>query len=179
MQKENSRVNDQSKDKRQFPTFDFVTALPLAACSERLERSAEVITKVPVGKLTPIQQRVTMTGSQSFVMERYYPGALQPIRLEGFIDPVEKGSGTWVHGGIARDVSNQIMLEGLLIFVIYFLMAVLLFLRLKTTGFAVSVPVLLILLVAFGARWRVLRLAVDDSVRWVRRKLYVTANQIK
>jgi hypothetical protein len=129
--------------------------------------------------MTPIRERVTITSSRTFVLERFYPGAIQPIRLEGNLDEVERGRGTWVHGGVIRDVSNQVMLEGLLIFIVFFLLTVLLFLRLKADGLIVSIPLLLLTLVVFAARWRVLRLAVDDSVRWVRRKLYVTANQIK
>lgn len=179
LQHEDNRVDEKSKGKRQLPTFDFVTALPPAGCVERMERSTEVITPVNSSILTPVKQRVTMTSNRAFVMERFYPGALQPIRVEGNLDPVEKGPGTWVHGGVIRDVSNQIMLEGLMIFMGFFLLTVLLFFRLKTESFVVSVPLLLVTLVMFGARWRALRQTVDDSVRWVRRKLYVTANQIK
>ena len=71
------------------------------------------------------------------------------------------------------------MLEGLAVFVVFFLLAVLLFVALKTRGLLILGPLFLLALAIFSVRWRALHAATLDLARWVRRKLYVTPEQVK
>lgn len=166
------------KDKGLRYTVDFVTALPPDACRARLER--DDLPSQPVGNsLTPIQQEVIMQPDGTFVIERSYAAAIHPIRFVGSLDLDEPSGGTWVHGGVTHDTSNQVMIEGLLVFVVYFLLTAVLFIELRTRVFLLT-GVLLILALGFMSwRWRALHLATVDLGRWVRRKLYVTAGQVK
>ncbi len=157
---------------------DFVTALSPDECRERLARSDGVTLRDLDSGFTPITQRVLLTRGGMFTIERTYPGALFPIRFVGHLDPDESG-GTWVHGAITHDVDNQVMLEGLAVFVLFFLLTAMFYVRLGTRAFAFSLPVLTALLVMFAVRWRVLRHATGDITRWLRQRLYVTEEQAR
>ncbi|NDJ76792.1 MAG: hypothetical protein GYB65_11080 [Chloroflexi bacterium] len=169
-----------TKDRSPHYTAEFLTALHLAACRERLERDgATEITGRGLGPtLAPIQQTVTVKPNDEFVIERGFPWAIQPIRFVGYLDHDEDGKGTWVHGTITHDTYNQVLIEGMIIFMGFFVLTVLFFLRLKVRALAVSLPLLLILLLVFSARWRTLRRSTEGVARWVRRKLYLTAEQV-
>lgn len=157
---------------------DFVTALGPEACRERLAR-ADASPLSGVGTwLTPVAQHTQVTRDGQFTVERTFAGGLYPIRFVGHLDPDESG-GTWVHGAITHDTANQVLVEGVIVFLVFFLVTVLLFLRLRVLAFAVSLPVLLMLLVVFSARWQTLRRATDDIARWLRQRLYLTDEQVR
>ncbi len=166
--------------KRKSPRHvaDFVTALGPEACRERLSRAdAAPLSGVGTG-LTPVAQHTQVARDGQFTVERTFAGGLHPIRFVGHLDPDGSG-GTWVHGAITHDTANQVLVEGLIVFLLFFLITVVLFLRLRVLAFAVSLPVLIMLLVVFSARWRTLRRATDDIARWLRQRLYLTDEQVR
>jgi hypothetical protein len=171
------------KRKRNKPAYyliDFTTALPVADCRQRLERSAEHISGWPGSALAPITQQIVLLKNDQFIIERTFPAAMHPIRLTGALDPdPEDRGGTWVHGAITHDTENQVLIEGLLVFVAFFLLTALFFLRLKTRGFMISIPALLVMLTIFSLRWRALRSATRDLALFLRRRLYLTEDQVK
>jgi hypothetical protein len=158
-------------------TVDFVTALSLESCIERLEKDEFPLPSN--GMLAGITQQILITGPRHFTLERSYSGALRPIRFQGDLDPAPDSHGTHVHGEVTHDAENQIWLEGLMIFIVFFLMAVVLVLRLRLDGLLISIGMAFLLLTVFSMRWRALRAATADTVLWLRRKLYVTADQIR
>jgi hypothetical protein len=163
------------KTKPAHYTIDFVTALPLDQCRERLERD---VFRPQKNQLTPITQRVRLEGNDQFTIEREFPYALYPIQLKGCLDPHDTG-GTWVHGAVTQDTENQVLIEGLIIFLIAFLLTALLFFRLRVRVFVITVPMLLLALSVMSLRWRAIRAATEDLTRWLRRRLYLTAEQVK
>lgn len=165
--------------KRKNPEYavDFVTALPLRDCIERMERDPVSLNRGLGGALAPLRQETLLAENRAFIVERHFAGALHPIRFVGSLDPDDSG-GTWVHGAITHDTENQVLLEGLAVFVVFFLLAVVFFVALKTRGLLVLSPVLLAALALFSIRWRALHAATLDLARWVRRKLYVTPEQL-
>jgi hypothetical protein len=172
-------MTDKPKRKPAYYTVDFVTALPPEACRERLERE-EVLASRGVGSwLAPTTQRVAVSSGGEFTVERTFPGALYPIRLVGNLDRDEPGRGTWVHGAITHDTDNQVMIEGLILFVLFFLVTMLLFLRLKADSLMITLPLLALTLVVSSVRWRALRASTEDLTRWLRRRLYVTKEQVR
>lgn len=169
-------------EKRQKPayyTVDFVTALPVTQCRERLERDDTPSYRGPGSSLAPMVQRAIVQGNGAFTVERTYPGALYPIRFTGRLDDNEAGEGTWVHGAITHDAENQVLIEGLIVFLLFFLITALLFLRLRARSLVISLPLILLVLVVFSLRWRALRESTRDLAVWVRRRLYLTAEQVK
>lgn len=171
-----------AEDKRKLALYgvDFVTALPVTECIQRLERAAPDPARRGLDALfLPIEQRVDLGDVRTFTIERRYPGAMRPLRLAGELDPDAKTGGTWVHGAVTRDAANQVLIEGMLLFFAFFLISALFFLRLRVEGFLVSLPLFLALLVMFSIRWRALRRATEDMARWVRKKLYVTPGQVR
>lgn len=173
-------MTDKVKRKSPHYTADFVTALPLADCIKRLERDTLFVPRRGLGaQLAPIRQEVILLPNRTFTVERYFPGALYPIRFEGNLDDDDASHGTWVHGGITQDAANQVLIEGLIVFAVFFLMTVLFFLRLKTGAFVFTLPVFLMTLTLFSVRWRALRYATMDLTRWLRGKLYVLPEQVK
>ncbi len=169
----------EKKRKPAYYTVDFVTALPVAQCRERLERGDSAAYHGPGSSLAPMVQRVVVRGNGAFTIERTYPGALYPIRLTGRLDDDESGGGTWVHGAITHDAENQVLIEGLVVFLLFFLITALLFLRLRARSFVISLPLILLVLVVFSLRWRALRESTRDLTVWVRRRLYLTAEQVR
>jgi len=170
----------ENNTKRKSPRHmaDFVTALEPGACRDRLAR-ADASPRIGVGtKLAPIAQHTQVTRDGQFSIERTFAGGLYPIRFVGHLDPHTNG-GTWVHGAITHDTANQVLIEGLIAFLVFFLVTVLLFLRLRALAFAVSIPMLTLLLVVLSARWRALRQATDDIARWLRQRLYLTDEQVR
>jgi hypothetical protein len=166
--------------KRKSPRHvaDFVTALGLQACHDRLVR-ADATPPSGVGTwLVPVTQRTLVTRGGQFTIERMFAGALHPIRFVGYLDSDESG-GTWVHGAVTHDTSNQVLVEGLIVFLLFFLVTALLFLRLRVMAFAISLPLLLVVLMMLSARWRALRQATDDITRWLRQRLYLTEEQVR
>ncbi|WP_119067242.1 hypothetical protein [Aggregatilinea lenta] len=171
-----------AEEKRKLPLYgvDFVTALPVDECVRRLDRAApDPATRGLGAMMAPIEQRVSLGDVRTFTIERRYPGAMHPLRLVGELDTDAKTGGTWVHGAVTHDASNQVLVEGMLLFFAFFLITALFFLRLRAEGFFVSLPVFLLLLIGFSIRWRALRRATEDMGRWVRRKLYVTPGQVR
>lgn len=164
-----------------FYTIDFKTALPPAQCQQRFMRAARQ--RVPgIGYgFAPITQRVVVLKNKQFIIERTFPGAIHPIRLAGCLDPDPDSAedGTWVHGAITHDTENQVLIEGLMVFLVFFLLTAVMFLRLKTRSFLFSLPVLLLMLTVMSLRWRELRVATEDLAHWVRRRLYVTPDQVR
>lgn len=169
-----------NESKRKNPEYavDFVTALPVQDCLERLERSAVAPSQGWGGALAPFRQETVLGDNRTFTVERRFAGGLRPITFTGSLDPDDSG-GTWVHGAITQDTENQVLLEGLAVFVVLFLLAVLLFVALKTRGLLILGPLFLLALAIFSVRWRALHAATLDLARWVRRKLYVTPEQVK
>ena len=178
MEAEYTRVET---DKRKQPEYvvDFVTALPVAECVERLDRQVALPPTGLQGWLAPLEQTTHIEPGGRFVVERTYPGAIHPIRLVGHLDPDEDTPGTWVHGAITHDTYNQVLVEGLIIFATFFLLAVLFYLRLRTRGVLLALPLLILTLSIFALRWRQLRRATIDTARWVRRRLYLTTEQVR
>jgi len=166
--------------KRKNPEYavDFVTALPVRDCVERLERGPVSLNRGWSGALAPLRQETVLGDNRMFTIERHFTGSLHPITFAGSLDPDDSG-GTWVHGAITHDTENQVLLEGLVVFVLFFVLAVLLFVALKTRGLLILGPVFVLALLVFSARWRALHSATLDLARWVRRKLYVTPEQVK
>ena len=167
------------KTKPAFYTVDFITALPQDQCRQRLERDDAPRAGGFGAGLAPMQQRTLVKGSGAFVIERTFTGALQPVRFEGCLDEDDNSDGTWVHGAITHDTENQVLIEGLMVFLVFFLVTAMLFLRLRVRSLAISLPLLLLLLVVFSLRWRALRRSTRDLAAWVRRRLYVTVDQFK
>ncbi len=171
------------KTKRQLqPQYrvDFVTALPMARCIERLERDVVLRDSATRHPLAPMRQTTTIEANNVFHIERHFPGQLYPIRLVGRLDPdPDGGQGTWVQASIVDEPSNQVLIEGLILFLGFFLATVLLVLRLKARALMFTVPGLIVMLILFGMRWRALRIATEDLARWVRRRLYVTGDQVR
>jgi len=173
-------INDNRKGKTPQHTIDFVTALSPAGCIERLQQdelSAPRISGIG-GWLAPAQQTVIVHRDNEFTIERRYPGALVPIRLSGQLDQ-DRSGGTWVHGAVTHDVENQIWVEGLIVFMAFFVLTTIFFLRLKWDGLLVSIVLFGAILVLATARWRGLNEHAADTARWVRRKLYVTREQLR
>jgi len=168
-----------SEVKRKNPEYEveFVTALPVRDCMERLERASVPGNRGLVGALAPLRQETLLGDNRTFTVERYFTGALHPIRFVGSLDPDSSG-GTWVHGAITHDTANQVLLEGLSVFVLFFVLAVVFFVALKTRGLLLLSPVILVALVLCSVRWRALHAATLDLARWVRRRLYVTPEQL-
>ncbi len=169
------------KPKRAQPPFyrvDFTTALPVADCRERLERADRRIAGVG-GLFAPITQGIAFEDERTFILERTFPLALHPIRLTGHLDADDEEGGTWVHGGITHDTYNQVLIEGLVIFAAVFLLTVLFYLRLRARSLVISGPLLVLLLLLFSLRWQALRRATEDVGRWLRRRLYVTPEQVR
>jgi len=52
-------------------------------------------------------------------------------------------------------------------------------LRLKARVFVITGPALVVMLVVFSMRWRTLRRATEDMTRWLRRRLYLTSEQVQ
>lgn len=166
------------KRKPAYYTVDFITALPEDQCRVRLERDDAPRYRGMGSSLAPMQQTTLVQGSGAFTIERTFPGALQPIRFQGRLDDNEAGDGTWVHGAITHDTENQVLIEGLIVFVVFFLLTALLYVRLRLRGLGISLPLMLLVLVVFSLRWRVMRATTRDLTAWVRRRLYVTAEQV-
>jgi len=168
----------QKTKKRKVPryTADFITALSPADCRTRLERDPYDMPRGLGGLLAPMVQTTHLDGD-GFTVERSFPGALVPIRFTGQLNLNESGGGTWVHGAVTHDSANQIMLEGLGVFVAFFALSTLLFFRLGADTFAVTVPLAGLALAVLSLRWRALQRAVEDLPRWLRRKLYLTQEQ--
>lgn len=168
-----------SELKRKNPEYavEFVTALPVRDCIERLERASAPPNRGLGGALAPLRQEMLLGDNRTFVVERHFAGALHPIRFAGSLDPDDSG-GTWVHGAITHDTANQVLLEGLGVFLLFFVLAVGLFVVLKTRGLLLLSPLILLVLVLCSIRWRALHAATLDLVRWVRRRLYVTPEQL-
>lgn len=171
-------MTEKGKQKPAYYTVDFVTALSQTECVERLERQVILASNSVGAWLAPMTQRTTVQDSGQFLVERGFPGALHPIRLEGRLEDHAEG-GTWVNGAITHDTYNQVLVEGLILFVLFFVMSALLYLRLKTRGLVITLPMLLAVLVLFSIRWRALRAQTHDLTRWLRRRLYVTAGQVR
>jgi hypothetical protein len=170
---------DKPKHKLPQHTVDFVTALSVQDCRERLAR--ELIGPVNKGLdnwLAPMEQDTQLLDDKTFVIERSFPGALHPIRLVGHLDPREDAAGTWVHGGVTHDAYHQVIVEGLIAFLGFFLLSALFFLRLRSEGALLAVVIFLPVLAVLMRRWRALNAAAEDAVRWVRRRLYVTRDQV-
>ncbi len=169
----------QKPKKRKVPryTADFITALSPADCRSRLERDPYDMPRGLGGSLAPMTQTTQLTGEDSFTVERTFPGAVAPIRFTGQLNRNESGGGTWVHGAVTHDPANQIMLEGLGVFVSFFLLSTLLFFRLEADTFVVTIPLVMVLLAMLSIRWRALQRAAEDLPRWLRRKLYLTKEQ--
>lgn len=161
-----------------FYVVDFVTALPPDRCRERLERDDDP-GKTVRSALVPVRQRALVQTSGAFLVERSFPGALQPIRFSGRLDADDNSSGTWVHGEITHDTENQVLIEGLIVFLTFFLIAVLFYLRLRVRGLIITAPLLLLALTIFSLRWHALRENTRDLAAWVRRRLYLTAEQVR
>jgi hypothetical protein len=170
-------MTEKPKRKPAYYTVDFVTALSPEACCERLEREDAPAVQGIGGWLAPVTQRVAVSGGGEFTVERTFRGAFSPIRLVGSLDRDETGGGTWVHGAITHDTDNQVMIEGLILFVLFFLITTLLFLRLKADSLVITVPLLMAMLAVSSVRWRALRATTGDLTRWLRRRLYVTKEQ--
>jgi len=169
------------KPKRAQPAFyrvDFTTALPPQECRERLERADGRVAGVG-GPLAPIHQVIAFEDERSFTLERRFPLALQPIRLVGHLDDDDADGGTRVHGGITHDTYNQVLIEGLVVFLLVFLLTALFYLRLRARSLVLSGPLLVLLLMLLSLRWRALRRATEDVGRWLRRRLYVTPEQAR
>lgn len=166
--------------KRKNPEYavEFVTALPLQDCFDRLERAPIALNHGLRGALAPLRQEVILGENRTFIIERHFAGALHPIRFVGSLDPDDSG-GTWVHGGITHDTENQVLLEGLAVFVVFFLLSVVFFVALKTRGLILIGPLFLFALTVFSIRWRALHAATLDLARWVRRRLYLTSEQVR
>lgn len=158
-------------------TVDFVTALPVQDCVTRLERLVFLPPSGLGGTLAPVRQQTMIHDTNAFTVERWYPGAIYPIRLVGHLDRTPEG--THVHGSITHDAANQVLIEGLVVFLTVFLITALLFLRLRARVLVISVPLLLALLTLASIRWRALRAAAEDLTPWLRHKLYVTPQQLK
>ncbi|GIV82252.1 MAG: hypothetical protein KatS3mg051_1606 [Anaerolineae bacterium] len=156
---------------------DFVTALSPDACRERLLR-ADGTSVSSSTRLTPVRQRVHVERDGSFVVERVFAGALRPICFHGCLDAHDSG-GTWVHGAITDDATNQVLIEGLIVFLGVFLITAALFLRLGGRAFAVTLPLLLIALSVGSLRWRTLQRVTEDVPRWLRQRLYLTVEQVR
>lgn len=177
---EDAQVEDgQVKGKRGQQTVDFVTALSPAECVERLDRAYVMPSKGLGASLVSARQVTTVESGGTFVVERRFAGGLYPIRLTGHLDENPDGKGTWVHGALTHDAYNQVLVEGMVVFLTFFLLTVLLFLRLKTRAFIISGPTLILLLTLASARWRVLWRYAEDTPRWLRQRLYLTPEQVK
>lgn len=171
-------MDEKAKRKPAYYTVDFVTALSMADCIARLEKSVVLPARSMGARLAPMTQRAIVQTGGRFIVEREFPGALHPIRLEGRLEEHEDG-GTWVNGAITHDTYNQILVEGLIVFVLFFVASALLFLRLKVRGLAITLPMLVAVLLVLSIRWRALWASVLDLTRWLRRRLYVTTEQIR
>lgn len=167
------------KQKPAHYTVDFITALPPEQCRQRLEQSDQPRLGRMGATLAPVTQHVVVQGNRNVTIERVFPGALHPIRFVGRLDDDENSDGTWVHGQITHDSENQVLIEGMIIFLVFFFLTVLVFFRLKTRAFIVTLPLLVLLLTVFSLRWRALREATRDVTATVRRRLYVTMAQMK
>lgn len=172
-------IDDEQKAKQPHKTVDFVTALSRGACEERLSRPHTLASGGLGGLLAPAEQTVDLQPGGLFIIERRYGGALVPIRFTGNLDDAPHSDGTWVHGALTHDTRNQVMIEGMIVFLTFFLLTALLFLRLKTRAFIISGPALILLLTLASIRWRMLRRYADDTTRWLRHRLYVTREQAK
>lgn len=69
------------KTKPAYYTVDFVTALPLISCRERLEHEVVFKRRTIGEQLAPLEQQTTLRENGAFVVERTFPGAMHPIRL--------------------------------------------------------------------------------------------------
>jgi|GEM_PF-1637216 len=155
---------------------DFVTVMPIEECRELVGRSVKLYAPGPGGLLTSIQQKTIVRSNDQFVIERHFSGAIKPIRLEGQLDSTSDG-GTHVHGKITTDVENQVVIEGMLLFIIFYALMGLVFLRSGVRGAVVMIPLFLFCLGLGWLRWRALRFFADDVSRWLRRKLYIIEGQ--
>lgn len=169
----------EKKQKPAYYTVDFITALPKSQCEQRLTRDDEPRYKGLGARLAPMQQYTTVESNGAFTVERTYSGAMRPIRFQGCLDDDANSDGTWVHGTIISDTENQVLIEGLVVFLFFFMITALLFLRLRVRGFMISLPLILLILTIFSLRWRALRESTRDMTAWIRRRLYLTAEQVK
>ncbi|MCD4684712.1 MAG: hypothetical protein K8S97_02100 [Anaerolineae bacterium] len=167
------------KQKPTHYTVDFITALPLDRCRQRLEQSDQPKLGGAGATFASVTQRVIVQGNGTVTIERAFPGAIHPIRFVGRLDDDDNSAGTWVHGQITHATENQVLIEGMIIFLVFFMLIVLAFFRLKTRAFVFTLPVLIMLLTLFSLRWRALRDATRDLTATVRRRLYLTAAQVK
>jgi hypothetical protein len=126
-----------------------------------------------------MQQYTTVEPNGTFTVERTFSGAIRPIRFQGNLDDDAHSDGTWVHGAITSDTENQVLIEGLIVFLFFFMITAVLFLRLRVRSFAISLPLVLLILIIFSLRWRALRESTRDLAAWIRRRLYVTTEQVK
>lgn len=170
---------EKEKRKPANHVIEFYTALPIQTCVERLERAYMPANKGFGGQLAPMKQRSLVQRNGKFTLERHFPAALHPIRLAGRLDHVRDDNGTWVRGAITHDTYNQVLIEGMIVFLTFFLLTVLIFLRLKVRGLVITLPMLIVMLTILSVRWRALRYQTEDMVRWVRRRLYVTDDQLR
>lgn len=173
-------IHDNRKEKVPRHTIDFVTALSPAGCIERLQQNELSAPEIAgMGRwLAPAQQTVIVHRDNEFTLERRFAGAIVPIRMSGLLDQ-DRSGGTWVHGSVTHDVENQIWVEGLIVFVAFFILTTLFFLRLKWDGLLLSIVLFGAILALATARWRALNEHAADTARWVRRKLYVTRDQLR
>ena len=71
------------KQKPTHYTVDFITALPLESCRQRLEQSDQPKLGGFGATLAPVTQHVLVQGNGTITIERVFPGALHPIRFVG------------------------------------------------------------------------------------------------
>ena len=78
-----------NESKRKNPEYavDFVTALPVQDCLERLERSAVAPSQGWGGALAPFRQETVLGDNRTFTVERRFAGGLRPITFTGSLDP--------------------------------------------------------------------------------------------
>lgn len=169
----------EKKRKPTYYTVDFTTALPRSQCEERLTRDDAPRIRGRGASLVPMTQHTFVQQNGTFIVERTFSGAIRPIRFQGCLDDAPDDRGTWVHGAITSDTENQVLIEGLIVFVLFFLITALLFLRLRVRSFMISLPLILLVLTIFSLRWRAMRESTRDLAAWIRRRLYVTAGQIR
>ena len=167
------------KPKPAHYTVEFTTALSPDQCRARLAGEDAPHYRGPGSSLAPMLQHTFVAEDGAFTIERTYPGALYALRFQGHLDSDTERGGTWVHGAITHDSENQILIEGMIVFLTFFLLMALMYLRLRARSVVFALPLILLILTVFSLRWRALRESTLDMALWVRRKLYVTAEQIR
>jgi hypothetical protein len=161
--------------------LDFVTALTVDECRERLERAT--------ARLAPDWQRIYLGDDNSFIIERLVTRGVQGTDYEGAVEIRFKGTleqvatGTRVRGTITEDTYERLMTAKWLVGVLAVIALTMLGIAAIVTG---TWEILIVAVVVFGLfvagvtwDWNRTKWYPVQLMNWIRQQLFVPPNPIE